>query len=191
MLVPRLEGAPRDDVDSDTEKLFKILEQADVIKKRGALLKIHEQVEVTAGVGLSPGDRAEYCDPISPALACNTEDLCAASAQPLQRQHIIDHHSRVSPHDPLDANCAWPGSVGSTATVEQQALEGGGAVVSVANFAEPDHGSYSAELDEQVRRKGVRPVVSADELRADIFGSDAELDEFLADLKTYRHQHIV
>ena len=80
----------------------------------------------------------------------------------------------------------WP-----TATVEKQALEGGGAVVSVADFAEPDRGSYAAELDEQARRKGVRPVVSTDELRADIFESDAELDEFLAGLKTYRHQHIV
>jgi len=44
MVVPRLEGAPRDDVDSDAQEFLKILEQADVIKKGGAWLKVHEQV---------------------------------------------------------------------------------------------------------------------------------------------------
>jgi hypothetical protein len=44
VVVPRLEGAPCDDVDADAQKLLKILEQADVIKKGGARLKIHEQV---------------------------------------------------------------------------------------------------------------------------------------------------
>jgi hypothetical protein len=68
--------------------------------------------------------------------------------------------------------------------------EGGIAVVSVADFAEPQDGSYSAELDEQARRKGVRPITSADELRADVFESDEELDEFLADLETFRHEHM-
>lgn len=32
VVVPRLEGRPRDDVDSDTQEFLKILEQADVIK---------------------------------------------------------------------------------------------------------------------------------------------------------------
>lgn len=73
---------------------------------------------------------------------------------------------------------------------EHAVREGGIAVVSVADFAEPQDGSYSAELDEQARRKGVRPITSADELRADVFESDEELDEFLADLETFRHEHM-
>ena len=50
--------------------------------------------------------------------------------------------------------------------------------------------SYAAELDEQARRKGVHPIASVDDLRADVFESDEELDEFLADLKEFRHQHV-
>ena len=100
MLVPRLEGAPRDDIDSDSQQILEILEQANVIKKRGTLLKIHEQVEITPRTCLSPSDGAEYRDPMSPALSCDAEDPCAAAAQPLQRQYVIDHLSRVSPRDP-------------------------------------------------------------------------------------------
>jgi hypothetical protein len=55
-------------------------------------------------------------------------------------------------------------------------------------FADPGRNSYAAELDEQARRKGVRPISSMDELRADVFESDEELDEFLADLDEFRHQ---
>jgi hypothetical protein len=44
--------------------------------------------------------------------------------------------------------------------------------VSVADSAEPQPGSYAAELDEQASRKGVRPIAWADELRADVFDSD-------------------
>jgi len=44
MVVPRLEGAPRDDLNSDTQEFLKIVNQADVIKKRGTRLEIHEQV---------------------------------------------------------------------------------------------------------------------------------------------------
>ena len=62
--------------------------------------------------------------------------------------------------------------------------------MSVADYAEPPPGSYTAELDEQARRKGVRPIASAAELRADVFESDEELDEFLADLETFRHEHM-
>jgi hypothetical protein len=62
--------------------------------------------------------------------------------------------------------------------------------VSVAGFAEPGHGSYAAALDEQARRKGVHPIVSVDELRADLFETDEELDEFLADLSAFRHEHM-
>ena len=62
--------------------------------------------------------------------------------------------------------------------------------MSVADFAEPERRSYAAELDEQARRKGVRPIASVDELRADVFESDEELDEFLADLEEFRHEHL-
>jgi hypothetical protein len=97
MVVPRLEGGPRDDVDSDTQEFLKILEQADVIKKGGAWLKIHEQVKIAVWASLSPGDRAEHGDPMSPALPRDAEDLCAAAAQPLKSQRVISHPSRVSP----------------------------------------------------------------------------------------------
>jgi len=62
--------------------------------------------------------------------------------------------------------------------------------VSVADFAEPDRGSYAAELEEQARRKGVHPITSVDELRADVFESDEELEEFLTDLVQFRHEHM-
>jgi hypothetical protein len=62
--------------------------------------------------------------------------------------------------------------------------------VSIADFSEPTPGSYMAQLEEQARRKHVRPIESVDELRADIFESDEELDEFLADLQTFRHEHL-
>ena len=50
-------------------------------------------------------------------------------------------------------------------------------------------GSYAAELDEQARRKDVRPIASAEELQADVFESDEELEEFLTDLSA-RHEHM-
>jgi hypothetical protein len=62
--------------------------------------------------------------------------------------------------------------------------------VSAPNFAGPEPGSYAAVLDEQARRKGVRPIASADELRAEVFESDEELEEFLADLEGFRHEHL-
>ena len=68
MLVPRLEGAPRNDVDPNSQEFLKILEQADVIKKRRTWLEIHQQIQVAVRASISPGDRAEYGDPMSPAL---------------------------------------------------------------------------------------------------------------------------
>jgi hypothetical protein len=62
--------------------------------------------------------------------------------------------------------------------------------MSVAGFAEPEHRSYAAALDEQAQRKGVRPIASVDELRAKLFETDEELDEFLADLNAFRHEHM-
>ena len=60
--------------------------------------------------------------------------------------------------------------------------------MSAAGFTDPGRSSYAAGLDEQARRKGVRPISSVDELRAEVFESDEELDEFLADLDKSRHQ---
>jgi len=54
-------------------------------------------------------------------------------------------------------------------------------------LAGAESGSYAAELDEQAWRKGARPIESVDELRAEVFESDEELDEFLADLKELGH----
>jgi hypothetical protein len=45
-VVPRFEGIPCDDVDFDAQEFLKVLEQADVIKKGGAWLKVHEQVKI-------------------------------------------------------------------------------------------------------------------------------------------------
>ncbi len=98
MLVPCLECTPRDDIDANTEKLFKILKQTDMIKKRRTLLEIHQQVEITIGPSLSPGDRAEHSDSVSPTLARDEEDLTAAAAQSFERQHVIGHSLSVSPH---------------------------------------------------------------------------------------------
>ena len=50
----------------------------------------------------------------------------------------------------------------------------------------PDHGIES--IDEQARRKGVRPIRSADDLAHDgIFDTDEELDDFLAHVAAMRH----
>jgi hypothetical protein len=41
-------------------------------------------------------------------------------------------------------------------------------------------------VDEQVRRRGLRPLASLDELRAEVWESDDELEEFLAFLHDSR-----
>ena len=73
-----------------------------MIKKGGTRLKIHKQVKITVWASFSPSDRAEHCDPMSPAFPCDAEDLCAAASQFFQGQHLIGHPLRVSPHDSLD-----------------------------------------------------------------------------------------
>jgi hypothetical protein len=66
----------------------------------------------------------------------------------------------------------------------------GRAQVGVADFADASQGDYVAELDAQALRKGVRPIRSPEELRADVWESDRELDDFLADLEVFRHAHL-
>lgn len=58
------------------------------------------------------------------------------------------------------------------------------------DFPGPTPGSYLARLEQQARRNHVQPIGSVDELRADMFESDEELDEFLADLRAFRHGHL-
>jgi hypothetical protein len=103
-VVPRLEGAPRDDVHTDAEEFLKILKQADMVQKGGTRFEIDKQIHIAARVSLSPSDRAEHRDSMSPALERDAEDLGAAAAQPCEGQHIIGHLSRVTP-------CGWPGSL--------------------------------------------------------------------------------
>ncbi len=50
----------------------------------------------------------------------------------------------------------------------------------------PDRGAES--LDEQARRKGVCPILSADDLAQDgVFDTDEELDAFLTHVAATRH----
>jgi hypothetical protein len=50
----------------------------------------------------------------------------------------------------------------------------------------PDGGAES--IDEQARRKGGRPIQSADDLAQDgVFDTDEELDAFLAHVTAMRH----
>jgi len=50
----------------------------------------------------------------------------------------------------------------------------------------PDHGSES--IDEQARRKGIRPIRFADDLaQGGIFDTDEELDAFFTHVAAMRH----
>jgi hypothetical protein len=46
-------------------------------------------------------------------------------------------------------------------------------------------------LDEQVHRRGIRPILSVDDLaRDDVFETDEELDAFLTHVYTERHANL-
>jgi hypothetical protein len=62
--------------------------------------------------------------------------------------------------------------------------------MSVPDFLGSSGESYRAALAEQARRKGVTPVASVKELRAEVFDDDDELEDFLADLRAFRHAHL-
>jgi antitoxin (DNA-binding transcriptional repressor) of toxin-antitoxin stability system len=83
-----------------------------MIEKRHSRLEVHEQIQVAIRPGLSPSDRAEDGDPMSPALPRNTKDLRAATAETLQRQHVSGHVLRVTPRTlvQVDQRCSaqWP-----------------------------------------------------------------------------------
>ncbi len=62
--------------------------------------------------------------------------------------------------------------------------------MSVADASGSVGKSYRAALAELARRKGVTPTTSVEELRAEVFDTDAELEEFLAGLHAFRHAHL-
>jgi hypothetical protein len=47
-------------------------------------------------------------------------------------------------------------------------------------------GTRSVSVEELARQQGVRPVDSLDDMQADLWDSDEELDEFLADVRASR-----
>ncbi len=51
-------------------------------------------------------------------------------------------------------------------------------------------GPQHVSAEELARQQGVRPITSVDDLRADLFDSDDELDEFLADVRTSRQANL-
>ncbi len=52
--------------------------------------------------------------------------------------------------------------------------------------ADPKRATPPLTLDALARQQGVKPIASADELRADIWESDEELDAFLAEVRRSR-----
>lgn len=57
-----------------------------------------------------------------------------------------------------------------------------------ADNASPYLEAHPESVDEQVRRKGIRPVESIDDMAQDgVFESDEELEQFLAHVRTARH----
>jgi hypothetical protein len=102
VLIPRLQGTSRDHVNSYTQKLLKILEQADMIQQRRTFLKVHQEVQVTIGVSLAPGHRPEHCNPVRPAPPRDAQDLRTATTQASQRQHLISHPTSVAPQPQTD-----------------------------------------------------------------------------------------
>jgi len=59
---------------------------------------------------------------------------------------------------------------------------------SSAGYAGESPESRPESIDEQVKRKGVQPVESVRDMAQDgVFGSDEELEQFLAHVYTARH----
>ena len=62
--------------------------------------------------------------------------------------------------------------------------------VSESRQPAPPPASPSPTLDELGARAGARPIVDASELAADIWESDEELDEFIADVRKSRNSSL-
>ena len=57
-----------------------------------------------------------------------------------------------------------------------------------ADYGAESPADHAESIDEQARRKGVRPIESADDLAQDgVFDTDEELDAFLAHVAAMRH----
>jgi hypothetical protein len=54
------------------------------------------------------------------------------------------------------------------------------------SFESADHGAGKVALEDLVRAKHAHPVESADLMAPDIFGSDDEVDEFIAAVREWR-----
>jgi hypothetical protein len=66
--------------------------------------------------------------------------------------------------------------------------KGGGMTTSGAGYAGESPESRPESIDERVKRKGVRPVESVRDMAQDgVFGSDEELEQFLAHVYAARH----
>jgi hypothetical protein len=92
VVIPGFEGAPRDDVHSDAQRVLQVLEQSDVIKKGCAWLEIHEQIQIAVWVSLASSDRA-------PAA------LTAAMAWDFAPMALVALGLSGGPvHDPVHAN---------------------------------------------------------------------------------------
>ena len=56
MLVPRLKGVPRYHVNRKASKFLKVLDQGNVIKKKGTELEVDQKIEISVWAGLSSGN---------------------------------------------------------------------------------------------------------------------------------------
>jgi hypothetical protein len=65
---------------------------------------------------------------------------------------------------------------------------GGGMTTSSADYAGESPEARPESIEEQVRRKGIRPVESVEDMAQDgVFESDEEVEQFLAHVYTARH----
>ena len=66
--------------------------------------------------------------------------------------------------------------------------EGGGMTINSAGYAEESPDARPESIDEQVARKGIRPVESVEDMAQDgVFESEEELEQFLAHVYAARH----
>jgi hypothetical protein len=60
-----------------------------------------------------------------------------------------------------------------------------------AGYAGESPGARPESIDEQVKRKGIRPVESVEDMAQDgVFESDEELEQFLAHVYAARHTDV-
>jgi hypothetical protein len=68
---------------------------------------------------------------------------------------------------------------------------GGGMTTKSAGYAGESPGARPESIDEQVKRKGIRPVESVEDMAQDgVFESDEDLEQFLAHVYAARHSDV-